>query len=216
MSALFDLPAEPNPWPNPDDFAQLRPVGGFKVIYADPPWEIVMRAPSGERKAPQAHYECWPTKTIGKLPVYRIAATDAWCFMWATFPMLADALELMALWGFTYTTGAAWAKESKNSGPLDTEDDEHCFAFGTGYIFRSAAELLLVGKRGEPRLINSRDARSVRNLIYAPVREHSRKPNTDVRHMIETLCPGPYIELFARSESERWAAWGNQVSALED
>ncbi len=111
--------------------------------------------------------------------------------------MLPEALDLIRAWGFVYKSGAAWGKESKTGEK---------WAFGTGYIFRSAAELLLVGTRGSPPV----KSRSERNIIYAPVREHSRKPD-DCYGMIERLYDGPYIELFARNTRPGWAAWGNEV-----
>ncbi len=45
----------------------------------------------------------------------------------------------------------------------------------------------------------------VRELIVAPVREHSRKP-AETRTRIAQPVPGPYLELFARSRAEGWDA----------
>jgi N6-adenosine-specific RNA methylase IME4 len=50
----------------------------------------------------------------------------------------------------------------------------------------------------------------VRNLIVAPVREHSRKPD-DAHAMCEALFDGPYLELFARAPRDGWMVWGNQT-----
>ena len=48
------------------------------------------------------------------------------------------------------------------------------------------------------------------NLIVAPVREHSRKPD-EIYDQIEALWPGPYVELFARHQREGWFSWGNEL-----
>lgn len=130
-------------------------------------------------------------------PVSDIAAKDSVMFMWATFPMLPQALALMEAWGFTYKTGGAWAKQSKTGAK---------WAFGTGYLFRSASELLLVGTRGKPKW----NSRSERNLWIAPVREHSRKPDC-VYEMIERAVSGPRLEMFARRHRDGWTAWGDEV-----
>lgn len=201
--------------PSIAEFTELRPAGGFRAIYADPPWYFENRSEKGEGRNPTQHYACLPTDIIAKLPVAFICAADALLFMWATFPMLVDALDVIEGWGFGYVAGAAWAKESKLSGVFDSESSEHKFAFGTGYLFRSAAELLLVGKRGEPALFKTKQARSIRNLIYAPVREHSRKP-ASVYDTIEALTPGPYVELFSRCDRPGWDAWGNELGKFAE
>ena len=66
-----------------------------------------------------------------------------------------------------------------------------------------------MGTRGSPK----RRARDVRQLIVAPRREHSRKPD-DTYERIERLLGGPYLELFARHSREGWDSWGHQARAL--
>ena len=126
-----------------------------------------------------------------------VGAADCALVMWATAPMLPEALQVMAAWGFKFKTAAAWAKQSSTGAR---------WAFGTGYIFRSAAEFILVGSRGRPKV----RSRSVRNLIVAPVREHSRKP-PEAHQMCEALFDGPYLEMFAREPRPGWTVWGNQT-----
>ena len=54
-----------------------------------------------------------------------------------------------------------------------------------------------------------RKSAGVRELIIAPVREHSRKPD-EIYSRIETLCDGPYLELFARQGWPNWTAVGDE------
>jgi N6-adenosine-specific RNA methylase IME4 len=75
-----------------------------------------------------------------------------------------------------------------------------------GEAVLSAAEFDLVGTIGKPRV----RSRSIRNLIAAPVREHSRKPD-QLHADLEALYAGPYAELFARQRRPGWDAWGNDV-----
>jgi N6-adenosine-specific RNA methylase IME4 len=50
-------------------------------------------------------------------------------------------------------------------------------------------------------------------VILAPRGAHSAKPDAAYR-LIESLCPGPYFELYARRQwSEKWRAWGDQLVA---
>lgn len=111
-------------------------------------------------------------------------------------------IELLTAWGFTFKSAGAWAKQSSTG---------ECWAFGTGYVFRSAAEFYLVGAIGKPRV----GSRSIRNLIAAPVREPSRKPD-QLHADVEALYAGPYAELFARQRRPGWDAWGNQVGKFDD
>ena len=50
------------------------------------------------------------------LPVETLAAKDCLMFLWATFPMLPEALRLIQAWGFTFKTVAfVWLKRNKKS-----------------------------------------------------------------------------------------------------
>ena len=173
------------------------PLFHFGAILADPPWRFFNYSAKGEVKNPVAHYDCMDLPGIKSLPVAHVAKPDCALVMWATAPMLPQAFEVMQAWGFEFKTAGAWAKESKTGEKI---------AFGTGYVFRSAAEFYLVGTLGKPAI----KSRSVRNLIWAPIREHSRKP--DQMHAdVEALFDGPYLELFARSTRPNWTCWGNEV-----
>lgn len=193
-----------------------RPFGGYRCILADPPWREEMRSAKGEAKSPQAHYRCMTLAEIFAFgaTVRHIAAMDCLLLMWTTAPMLAEAIHLLDPWGFQFKSCAAWAKESKRSGDLDTDHPDHKFTFGTGYIFRSAAEFLIAATKGAPAWRRAEGSRSVRNLIYHPVREHSRKPDAQYE-IAERLMPGPYIELFSRASRTGWDVFGDQVNHFE-
>ncbi len=192
-------------WP----FNHLTPMK-YGAILADPPWSYAMRSGKGYDKSPEAHYNTMSLDRIKALPVLDLAGPDCLLFLWSTWPHLDQALEVMQAWGFTYVTGGAWIKRTKNWK----------LAFGTGYIQRSASEPYLVGKLNSPQI----KSKSERNVIDAPRRslrmadkieaireEHSRKP-VQMREMIERLLPRAYkVELFAR---ETWSGndvWGDEV-----
>ena len=107
----------------------------------------------------------------------------------------------MEAWGFTYKTiGFSWVKSNKNG---------EGFKIGMGFYTRANVELCLLGVRGKMPVM----ARDVRQVIYAPPREHSRKPD-EVYERIERLYPGmSYLELFARQRWQGWSAWGNEVNS---
>jgi len=197
---------------------------GYGVIYADPPWRFKTWSPKGRdrcpdapvnraeqrRNAPERHYPTMSLQDVKDLPVGDLAARDCVLFLWATDPMLPDALDVGRAWGFKYSTiGFYWAKlrrEGSRRHLLHEEPDHQLFPMGTGYWTRANPEPCLLFTRGSPKRIST----SVRKLIIAPRREHSRKPD-EARERIEQLCRGPYVELFARQRHAGWDAWGNQV-----
>lgn len=183
-------------WP----FGNL-PMFGYGALLADPAWRFANYSAKGEAKNPVAHYRCMTTEEMAALPVAHLAAPDCALVMWGTFPMMPDAIALLRAWGFVYVTGGAWAKQSRTGTK---------WAFGTGYVLRSAAEFFVIGKIGNPPI----RSRSVRNLIVAPVREHSRKPDAQYE-IVEQLFDGPYCELFSRSNRDGWSSWGDEAGTFE-
>ena len=84
---------------------------------------------------------------ICKLPVKEIAADDSILFMWATFPNLKEAFDVIDAWGFDYKTVAfVWVKQNKKSDSL---------FWGMGYWTRSNAEVCLLATRGRPKRVDS-------------------------------------------------------------
>ena len=79
----------------------------YSIIYADPPWSYQNR---GTRAAASKHYGTMTVDQLKKMGVGAagggIADSDCALFMWATFPMLREALEVIEAWGFTYKTVA--------------------------------------------------------------------------------------------------------------
>ncbi len=186
---------EPSPF-------QSLPEGRARVIMCDPPWHFANYSAKGEHKNPLGHYDCMALADIQALPVRELADPEGCALvMWATAPMLPQAVDTMRAWGFDFVSAGAWAKQSKTGQK---------WAFGTGYAYRSAVEFWLLGSVGKPKF----RSRSIRNLIVAPVREHSRKPET-MRTMCEKQFDGPRIELFARESAPGWLVWGNQTSKFD-
>jgi N6-adenosine-specific RNA methylase IME4 len=103
------------------------------MVYADPSWrfEPYFRI-TGMDRAAEYHYPTSPLAEIKAPDVKSIAAADFVLFLWATAPMLPQAIDLMGTWGFAYKTCAVWNKDR----------------IGTGYWFRNKHEILLFGTRG--------------------------------------------------------------------
>lgn len=173
----------------------------YNIIYADPPWTIqtTSQVPSGRPNS--LPYRAMRQVEIFGLDVRGIAQEDALLFLWATPPLLPEALYTMRAWGFEYKTVAfTWVKRNKKS--------EGWF-WGMGWWTRSNPEYCLLGMRGNPKRLNA----DVHSVIDSPIQEHSKKPD-EVRERIIRLCGDlPRIELFARERTQGWDAWGNEIES---
>ena len=174
----------------------------YNIIYADPPWSYRDKRDKHPRLSGGAavHYKVMSLEDIKSLPINTITDDNCMLFLWATFPNLQEALEVINIWGFVYKTlGFSWIKTNKNKGnPF----------FGIGYYTKSNCEVCLLGVRGKPIKISD----NVSSVIISPRENHSKKPDI-VRDKIVELCGDiPRIELFARQFSAGWDCWGNEIN----
>ena len=70
---------------------------GYEVIYADPPWQYQDRNCNGSA---EGHYSTMKLVDIMALPVSKIAAENAVLLMWATWPLMPEAMQVIEAWGF--------------------------------------------------------------------------------------------------------------------
>jgi len=183
-----------------DDLLQTFGKHKFATVLADPPWQFQNRtgkmAPEHKRLS---RYPTMSLEEIKDLPVEAIAADTAHLYLWVPNALLAEGMQVIEHWGFTYKTNLIWYKVRKDGGP-----DRR----GVGFYFRNVTEMILFAVRGK----NARTlqpGRSQENIITSQKREHSRKPDEQYQ-LIEECSGGPRIELFARGPREGWFVWGNQ------
>lgn len=181
---------------------RLDDLGGqpFGTVLADPPWRFVNRtgkvAPEHRRLS---RYDTMEWKEIAALPVGDLMAPQAHCYLWVPNALIAEGLQILEAWGFTYKAMVIWAKRRKDGGPDGR---------GVGFYFRNVTEPILFGSRGNLRTLAP--GRRQVNMIETMKREHSRKPDEQYG-VIEACSPGPYVELFARYPRPGWAVWGSEA-----
>lgn len=173
----------------------------YQIIYADPPWSYRNKKVFGKFKNKDGYldggclskYQTMGIEEIEALPISNISEKDAVLFLWATVPLLPEALGVMSAWGFKYKTMITWRK---------------IMSIGMGYWFRGQTEHLLFGTRGRVKAFRQQKA----NFVQAKVLRHSEKPE-EFRRLIEDATVGlsGRIELFARQKTEGWDVWGNEV-----
>lgn len=176
----------------------------YSVIYADPPWEYRQSGSvKNSRGMAKQHYATMPTADICELPVRKICADNAVCFMWATFPNIGEAIKVLEAWGFEYKTAAfVWVKKNKRSDSL---------FWGMGAYTRANAEVCLLGISKHTKAKEIVKSHAVHQIIMSKVGIHSRKPEEARDRITALLGDVPRIELFARENVEGWDCWGNEV-----
>ena len=208
--SMFPEPRQRRPWP----FAGLERWAA-DLIMADPPWHFELYSDKGEAKSPQAQYATMSFDDIAALPVRDLGRPDCLLWLWGTWPLLPQQIEIVAAWGFRYVTVGVWHKRTSGGKT----------AFGTGYRLRSASEPFLIGVSGAPVT-----ARDVRNVVEGVVREHSRKP-PEAYAAAERLMLGEHthdsfraehgrrcrlVELFSRESRPGWDGWGHEAGKFDE
>lgn len=130
---------------------------------------------------------------IKALPVRALAAEEgAHLWMWTTWPMIRDGAphELVKAWGFRWVGEVPWLKPE----------------MGVGRWLRPATEVCILGVCGSLKL----ERKDQKGVLLAPRGRHSEKP-AEFYSLIESLSPGPRVELFARRAVEGWWRWGNEA-----
>jgi N6-adenosine-specific RNA methylase IME4 len=191
-----------------DDLNALAESGKrFSVIYADPPWEFTVYSGKGKQRSADRHYD---THAIEKIiadtaAVPKLAADNCALFLWGVWPEHPGALAVIEAWGFEFKTVAfVWVKTTGKAEVITLDGDG--LHWGMGYWTRANTECCLLATKGSPLRL----ARDVHQVVLATVGEHSAKPE-EVRHRIEQLVGGPYLELYGRKPVPGWTVWGNEV-----
>jgi len=178
-----------------DSFIQQKK---FNIIYADPPWRYDNKGGQG---VAENHYPTMKIEDICSLPVADLAADDSVLFLWTTFPMLAESLQVISAWGFQYkTVGFVWLKQNRVA---------KTWFFGLGFWTRGNAEICLIATRGKPK----RQDKGIHQFIISPIERHSKKPDETRERIVRLMGDLPRVELFARNAPLGWDVWGNEVDS---
>lgn len=179
----------------------------YNVIYADPPWSYNSKG-SGRcmKHGAKNNYSLMSIDDIGGMPLNNIVDDNALLFMWATVPLLTEAMSVIPRWGFEYRTLIVWEKTG---------------GMGMGFWLRVQVEILLIGVRGKVKPFSHQE----KNIYKHAICGHSAKPHF-FRELVSKLAAKSFgdnvnrLELFARSregmfsdyEYEGWDVYGNQVN----
>lgn len=174
----------------------------YRVIIADPPWSYQN---SGARGVAADQYNTMTIDDICALPVGELADENSVLLLWATNPLLPEALRVCDAWGFKYVTKFPWVKLVGTPQINFFGDWEYKPNFGVGFWVRGCSEDVLICKRGQAKPPEYDFVGILSENFY-----HSRKPD-NLYEYAESM-PGPYLEMFARRQRPGWDVFGNQVA----
>jgi N6-adenosine-specific RNA methylase IME4 len=182
----------------------------YRTIVADPPWRAMGDsdfrsrpwASKGGRRGRDTFFP-YETMTLDEIKALRVsdhAEDDAHLYLWVTagFNREGIGVDVARAWGFKVVSEIVWAKPS----------------FGLGKFPRPQHEILLVCRRGTLSFALN-NAGSVQSWHQPRGRGnggkiHSAKPDGSY-DLIAAASPGPYLEMFARSQRLGWDTWGNEA-----
>lgn len=185
------------------------PYNHFAMVAADVPWNYDVWSKKGMDRSAEKHYRTMHLRNIARLNVVAHAAKDSHLLFWITGPFLAIGahIPIMRAWGFEPTAiWGVWIKPTKGSweqGALMLDDT--VWKMGMGHTSRQNAEFVVIGRRGDPQRLSKK----IRQVMTAPLREHSRKPEIFFKNA-EAYGAGPRLELFGREQRSGWTVRGDE------
>lgn len=187
-------------------------MGQYRTIVVDPPWHYKdwpgstlsgvypgYTAETFERRPKARTKIAYPTLTVAEiaaLPV-RDLADPKGChlYLWTTNRYLRDAFGVVKAWGFRYSQLLVWAKTPMGLGP--------------GGTYAQSAEFVIFARCGSLRHIKRIDSVW---FNWPRTGKHSQKPE-HFMDLVESVSPGPRLEMFSRRHRLGWDVWGDQVES---
>jgi N6-adenosine-specific RNA methylase IME4 len=164
-------------------------MAAYRVLCADPPW-LTQSLPMGSA---DRHYAQMTTERICDFELPPLA-DDCYLFLWRVACMVPDAYRVAKAWGFTGKAEIVWIKKTSKGNRW----------FGLGYHTRAEHEIAILATKGKPKP----KVHNIRSCFEAQhTGRHSGKPE-EFYDLVERLCDGPYVELFARRQRPGWTCIG--------
>ena len=186
--------------------AAQQPTKRYRTIVADPPWQfdqswakgkfLVYNADKGsdgayrKGRGAEANYPVMTMDELRMLPVGLWASENAHLYIWTTNQFMVEAHDLTKAWGFKVKTILTWVKPR----------------IGMGTYYRNNTEHVVFAVRGSCPV----KRHNVRTAFTAQQGGHSEKPSA-FYDIVESMSPGPYLDVFARKQRFGWDTWGDEA-----
>jgi N6-adenosine-specific RNA methylase IME4 len=189
----------------------------FRCIVADPPWKVKAGRDLGgyvvengkqvwdetHQAARDLKYPAMTVEEICALPVAQLAEENAHLYIWTINKYVEQTYAVARAWGFEPSTMLVWAKTP--------------FGAGLGGAYGISTEYVLFCRRGTlpaKGRVTGTWWNWKRPYNEAGKPQHSAKPEA-FQTMVESVSPGPYLELFARRKRHGWASIGNGIDGKD-
>lgn len=184
----------------------------YSTIVADPPWRVKAGPGAGDYTLNESGKQIWnpasgPTRdlafasmSIEQIKAMEIpAAPNAHLYLWTINAYVEHAYDVARAWGFKPSTLLVWAKNP--------------FGGGLGGAWGISTEYILFARRG--KLASTGRITGTWFNWKRPYDErgkprHSGKPEA-FQDLVETVSPGPYLEMFARRHRPGWTCVGDEL-----
>lgn len=182
----------------------------FPTLVVDPPWPTRTGPMSaggmgkgfvgGSTKSQPLQYPTMSIEEIAALAVCEIALPDSHLYLWTTNRFIEEAFGVARAWGFEFSTMRVWCKKPMGGG--------------LGGAYGISTEYVLFCRRGSlkaKKKIAGTAFHHKRPYDERGKPKHSAKP-PEFLDEVETVSPGPYVELFSREKKPRpgWKYWGDE------
>lgn len=175
----------------------------YRTLVVDPPWQYRQTL---AKNGAESHYTTAGIADIAAIPVGEWAEDNAHLYLWTTNAFMVQAHELATAWGFDQKTILTWVKS-----PISL-----------GFYFRNNTEHVLFCVKGSLRCLRTDIGTAWEHVMEecdgaafnAPRGRHSAKPQA-FYDMVESMSPGPYLDVFNRNQRLGWDAWGFEAYTPE-
>lgn len=167
----------------------IIPAGEYQVIVVDPPWEYKTEYdPYGAFGRIASPYKEMSIEEIMMMDIP--AANDCLLWLWTTNKFMHEAYHILEAWAFEPKTILTWYKQRT----------------GVGYWLRGDTEHCILSVKGQPVITHIAQS----SFLSAKAGTHSEKPD-EFYALIDSLCPGKKLDMFARKQRIGWEVYGNQL-----
>lgn len=174
----------------------------FDLIVADPPW--CYRASRASVQG-TTNYPTMTTEELARVPVASVASKQCILLLWATWPKMDTALEIIKAWKFEYKTCyKLWRKVSRAGVPRT----------GVGWYSRGNSEVLLVATKGQGNAKRILRRNVMQEHTECRTALHSEKPASIMADIVSDIQASARLELFARVQHPGFACWGLEVDGF--
>lgn len=165
----------------------------YRTIVADPPWQVMGGTSWAGGASKPLPYPTMSVDEIAALPVRDMADKRAHLYIWTINAYLEETYEIARLWGFKPSTLLTWTKPITGGG--------------LGGCYRLSTEWCLFARRG---ILHATKQIGQSHFEWPRQSRHSQKPDAFM-DMVESVSPGPYLEMFSRRNRLGWSTWGNEA-----